>query len=977
MASATDDTRDHYQELVSASSASPHASTSQRLRSRLDDPTSAATVSDSHPANRRLSADSDGNLSKGQRASIALQRPSYLGPDGTQMGRAIPLPGFFLDPASDEWIGGYSYRARSRDPFSILSVPASLTKRVHYETSYDHPKNGISTARYNVFTFLPAQLMAQFSKIANIYFLFISVLQQVPGWSTTGKWSTLLPLCVFVSFSIAHEGYDDFRRHRMDRSENRKKTRVLKVKVHDKERVSFHHQLRDRFRDRTSHSSISELGRSTSTELRYVAGNIVGKFKSIHKHFADRLAEKRRKQREAEDSEDEEDEGEIEDERELGDVEDILSISGSMAGMSVTSLSHASYIAGGGPLPPHSPHPPSISDAIGGADQSPAKNIPLGVLASSHPPGTSSTNTALGRAASLCPQPSIAESVRHSTYSNPAADFAKLPHPSTPARPRRHMHTPSMSMSIRSNTPDIPVCGTPLTRSFTDKLLMGSTDPSTAPSMNNLSANADPMSSCPHQNTVAFAEKDEIYYDDYYNPLPSNMECRWKRKRWENVQVGDLLVLLRDEWIPADCIVLASSGYDGICYVETAALDGETTLKQRQALKVTNESIQTPEQLASFNGITYVEEPNPDLYSFEGYLEANNEKHSLTPTQLLLRGSVLRNTQYVFVQAIYTGEETRLRLNASKNIRTKSPQLQRITNKVVILVFFVLVVVCVVFSWIALATQSEFLRDNWYLMKVRVSPPAMIFGNIVMLNALIPISLYVTLEAIKIFQMYFIQIDTEMYHEPTRRGAEARTTTINEDLGMVRYVFSDKTGTLTENIMKFRGMLAGGVPFIHHDVDREASSGACEKDADLLKEKTGVVSTAMRKLDDREISPHSGSRRRVSRREASLDRSYLDSSVDGGSKSDDSCDVERGDSDCKASPERRDSDNNSYNAVLKESALKGLLSTRSLLRPEFGAYSVARVTPPHSTTIRTSNFAKAAPTSDRSADHELLEHPPP
>ncbi|KAJ1950554.1 hypothetical protein EC988_004346, partial [Linderina pennispora] len=296
--------------------------------------------------------------------------------------------------------------------------------------------------------------------------------------------------------------------------------------------------------------------------------------------------------------------------------------------------------------------------------------------------------------------------------------------------------------------------------------------------------------------------------------------CRWKRKKWEDVQVGDMLMIVKDEWIPADCVVIASTGFDGTCFVETAALDGETTLKQKQALEATNSHIQTAEQLAAFNAFTYVEPPSAELYNFEGFMEVGGERHALTPNQLLLRGSVLRNTAYVYAQVVYSGEQTRLRLNATRNIRTKAPQVQRITNRIVVLVFLLLLALCFVFSALGIHWNNKKRHGHWYLNHMRMPATALVFGYIVMMNALIPISLYVTLEAVKIFQCWFIQQDIDMYHAETDTHAEARTTAINEDLGMVRYVFSDKTGTLTENIMKLRAVMVAGFSYLHIDLDR-------------------------------------------------------------------------------------------------------------------------------------------------------------
>ncbi|KAJ2746909.1 hypothetical protein GGI20_000988 [Coemansia sp. BCRC 34301] len=624
----------------------------------------------------------------------------------------IPMPGFFLDPLSDDWSGGHSFRQRLRFPDETVRVPASLTKRVHYEVSYDYPKNAISTARYNVVTFLPAQFAAQFSKVANVYFLFIAALQQVPGWSTTGRWSTVLPLCIFVSLSIAHEGFDDLRRHRMDHAENAQRTRVLKVKVHDMDHVAFDFRgLRHRG-SQSIHSlrmrgsqSIHDIGRSAAARARRWGGAVVGVGSSVRHAIGSRIADSRRKKRELEDSDDDDD--------------------------------YAPHLQEGEPS-----HDAMITEGEG------------------EPQGAT-----------------LAESLLRRRIGRGVASLR----------------------SWRSSTPHTPRPGVTVVEA-SEKKGRGAAGP-----------------------TVAFNDLVEEVpaLQSEASPLPSNMSCRWKRKRWENVQVGDLVMISKDDWIPADCVVVASSGFDGTCFVETAALDGETTLKQKQALDATNSSIQTPEQLAAFKAFTYVEPPSPELYSFEGFMEIGGRRYPLTPNQLLLRGSVLRNTAYVYAQVVYAGEHTRLRLNATRNVRTKAPQTQRITNRIVVLVFLLLLALCLAFSALGLSWQNASRGGrHWYLAGARMPTAALVFGYIVMMNALIPISLYVTLEAVKIFQCWFIQQDVSMYHAESDSRAEARTTAINEDLGMVRYVFSDKTGTLTENIMKLRAVMVAGFSYLHMDLDR-------------------------------------------------------------------------------------------------------------------------------------------------------------
>jgi phospholipid-translocating ATPase len=294
----------------------------------------------------------------------------------------------------------------------------------------------------------------------------------------------------------------------------------------------------------------------------------------------------------------------------------------------------------------------------------------------------------------------------------------------------------------------------------------------------------------------------------------------WVSCLWQDIKVGDVVRLRRDDGVPADLVLLHATGLDAVAYVETMALDGETNLKSKQALPLLATRCDTVDGLRGCQAVVVSEDPNLDLYSFDGRVELGEEVSPLTLHNVLLRGSVLRNTTEAVGLVINTGEECKIRMNANRHVRAKSPALQRLVNRLVL--FLILVLLAMAFG----LTGGYFLsdaaqRDAWYLTAVPFVD--MFFGYVIMFDTLIPLSLYVSLEIIKIFQLFFMS-DVEMYDPKTDTPMVANTGTILENLGQVNYVFSDKTGTLTENVMRFRKMTVAGTAFFHPPGEHETTA---------------------------------------------------------------------------------------------------------------------------------------------------------
>ena len=329
-----------------------------------------------------------------------------------------------------------------------------------------------------------------------------------------------------------------------------------------------------------------------------------------------------------------------------------------------------------------------------------------------------------------------------------------------------------------------------------------------------------------------------------------------KTNKWEETQsgklfVGDIISVLEGETFPADIILLDSNLPEGICYIETGTLDGEKTLKLKEASPLTGGKLNVSgKKREGFNlsGNVLADMPNPELYRLNGKIHLkcvedvnnnNSEVHDipLDSKQLLLKGAKLKNTEWVVGIVVYSGANCKIMKNSKEPI-PKYSSVEKLMNTSLIFIFIFQAILCLTSAILSYEYYKKNLKQagnsfGYIKYEKKIESFFIYFTYLLLLNTMIPISLIITIEVVKLFQGLFMGYDKYSYSKIRKKFLTPNSVSLNEECGLVNYIFSDKTGTLTCNKMEFKYCVIGETCYQYIRNNNELN---IEKDNEFRKE---------------------------------------------------------------------------------------------------------------------------------------------
>ena len=295
------------------------------------------------------------------------------------------------------------------------------------------------------------------------------------------------------------------------------------------------------------------------------------------------------------------------------------------------------------------------------------------------------------------------------------------------------------------------------------------------------------------------------------------LDKKWKKSKCYTIIPGNIIKLKEDEECSCDILIIKSSNKNGYLYVDTKNLDGESNLKEKCSVKDIEIN---KDELSNLSGNILTTVSDENLNEWEGHLNYNDIKDIYcSMDNMMLKGTILKNTEYIYGIVIYSGHQTKIMKNSHKP-EPKVSKMIKTMDKLLYSLFAFTLLLCLIFAFLCNKFQEDFGNKYDYIFinydiinkggnkAIKILKYFIIF--FIDYYQIIPISLYVVMEIIKLYQNILISYDFEIYDLINDKPAESRDTGLIEQLGQIDFLFSDKTGTLTLNQMQFKKCFING-----------------------------------------------------------------------------------------------------------------------------------------------------------------------
>ncbi|KAG9318662.1 hypothetical protein JVU11DRAFT_755 [Chiua virens] len=361
----------------------------------------------------------------------------------------------------------------------------------------------------------------------------------------------------------------------------------------------------------------------------------------------------------------------------------------------------------------------------------------------------------------------------------------------------------------------------------------------------------------------------DIEYDQSDHKAP---DVYWRKILWEDIRVGDFVKIMNNESIPADVLICATSEDENVAFVETKNLDGETNLKSRNASPALADLHTAQDCASSLNPfVVDCDRPDTNMYRLNAAIIRNGQRSPVDTQMVLLRGTVLRNTDWAIGLVLFTGVDTKIVLN-SGGTPSKRSRVERQINPQVLVNLALLALMAIVCGIVdSVIENQQYLEGAPWLYDDDTSyDNPSINGLITWAFALItfqnvvPISLYISIEVVKSCQALFIYFDYDIFYKKTNQPTLARSYNLSDDLGKFHFFYHACRRCLMchQNSMVFRECSIGGA--VYHgdpeeeedlDVKKLATSGEQKASHDSSLGSSGPSTAASPTMDPDVISP--------------------------------------------------------------------------------------------------------------------------